>query len=136
MTASRAAELLTDLRERGLKLRVDGERLLVAPKAALTPDIREALVAHKSELLTLLQAQDPEVQWRLEAMRRQVPTSGPIPFLVARDIQPAPKTCQSCGDALGAGQPYRCRPCVEAATLALRESRDVLLGGCRDGEVG
>ena len=133
MTANRAVELLTDLRERGLRLRAEGERLLVAPKGALTPEIRDALVAHKSEILPLLQAQDPEVQWRLDAMRGQVPTSGPIPFLVARDIQPAPGACQSCGDALNPGQPYRCRLCVEAAILALREFSAVLAGGRADG---
>jgi hypothetical protein len=132
VTANRAAELLTDLRERGLKLRAEGERLLVAPKAALTPEIREALVTHKREILPLLQAQDPEVQWRLEAMRLQITPTGSIRLLVARDIQPAPGTCLSCGDPLVQEPLYRCHPCLEAATLALQESREVLLGRPRD----
>lgn len=66
---------------------------------------------------------DPEVAWRLDAMRRQVPSTGSIPFLVARTIQTALGTCLSCGDPLGFGQPYRCRPCVDAAILALRDCR-------------
>jgi hypothetical protein len=83
-------------------------------------------VSELSSLISLT-VQDPEVAWRLEAMRGQVPTIGAIPFLVARDIQPAPGACQSCGDPLGVDQPYRCPPCVEAATLALRESWEVLV---------
>jgi hypothetical protein len=62
----------------------------------------------------------PEIAWRLDAMRGQVPSSGLIPFLVARNIQHAQGTCQSCGDPIGVDQLYRCRPCVEAAILALQ----------------
>jgi hypothetical protein len=133
VSGTRVVELLTDLRERGLRLKVDGERLLVAPKTALTPEIRDTLAIHKSEILPLLLVKDPEVLWRLDAMRGQIPTSGPIPFLVARDVEPAPGTCQSCGDPLTPGQVYRCCPCVEAATLALQESREIILGSPTDG---
>lgn len=94
---------------------------------ALAIPASEQQAAHRR-----LEASDPEIAWRLDAMRNQVQTSGPIPFLVARNIRPAAGACQSCGDPLEVDQPYRCRPCVEAATLALRESRDVLVGKRRD----
>ena len=127
--------MLADLRRRGVVLIAQGDRLHVdAPAGVLTPEMRDALAAHKYELLGLLLADDPEVVWRIDAMRRQVPLRGPIPFLVARDVPPVPGTCLSCGDALALDQPYRCRPCVQAAILALREARQVLLGGAPDGD--
>jgi TubC N-terminal docking domain len=121
--SSDTAGFVAELRRQGLTLRPEGDHIRVSPKSVLTPELRDALVARRPEILALLTSEDDQVAWRLEAMRRQVPTSGPIPFLVARDIQPAPGACQSCGAPLGADQPYRCRPCVEAATLTLREWR-------------
>src|SRR5260221_9027524 len=35
---------------------------------------------------------DPEVAWRAEAMRHQVPARGPIPFLIAREASFVPGT--------------------------------------------
>ena len=63
---------------------------------------------------------DPEVAWRLAAMRPQVPVTGAIPLLIARPgIRFAPGSCGSCGDPLAAEERYRCRPCVAAAVAAL-----------------
>ena len=47
--------LLVDLRRQGLELHVTEDRQrIAAPTGALTPELREALVAHKTELLALL----------------------------------------------------------------------------------
>lgn len=115
-----AALLLAQVRRLGVQLVIEGEMLLVdAPKGVLTAVLREALAAHKHELLELLRGDDPEVAWRLEAMRKQVPPSGPIPDLIAREAPIRPGTCFSCGDPLTANQHYRCRPCAVAAAIAI-----------------
>jgi hypothetical protein len=67
---------------------------------------------------------DPEVAWRAEAMRPQVPAMGPIPTLYARHLPPVPDgCCLSCGEPLPPGNRNRCEPCVQAAWLILREVR-------------
>lgn len=49
------AELLAHLRSLGLRVRADGERLLVTGKpGAMTPDLAEQVKTHKQELLDLL----------------------------------------------------------------------------------
>ena len=53
-----AAELLATLRARDCELTAAGERLRVeAPAGALTPDLRDALTAHKADLLLELEAE-------------------------------------------------------------------------------
>ena len=53
-----ALEVLTELRHRGVELIPEGEAIRYrAPKGAMTPDLRQALSAHKSELLALLSHQ-------------------------------------------------------------------------------
>jgi len=48
-------ELLADLKRRGVILEAIGDRLRVdAPAGMLTPELRQALVVHKAELLELL----------------------------------------------------------------------------------
>jgi len=47
-------ELLGDLRARGLRLRCEGGRLHVAPRACLADGDRAAITAHKPALLALL----------------------------------------------------------------------------------
>ena len=50
-----AVELITELRERGVLIETNGERLRIdAPKGTVTPELREALVLHKAEVLVLL----------------------------------------------------------------------------------
>jgi hypothetical protein len=63
-----AVALLAELQHRGASVAVVGERLRVeAPTGTVTPQMREALAAHKSELLRLLGggcehvANDPEL---------------------------------------------------------------------------
>src|SRR5215510_11865907 len=48
-------ELLVQLREKGVELRSNGDRLIIdAPKGAITPDLRDALAANKAALLQIL----------------------------------------------------------------------------------
>lgn len=121
-----AATLLTDLLHRGIRLSAFGERLNVdAPRGALTPDLRAALAAHKDDLLRLLNADEVEVQWRVEAMRRQVRYGPPliIPFLMARrDFVDTPGCCLSCGAPHGPHRRYRCDACVRAAEIVVNEA--------------
>jgi hypothetical protein len=53
-----AASLLAALRDRGLELRADGERLLARPVERLTPDLRDRVRANRAELLELLRSGD------------------------------------------------------------------------------
>jgi len=120
-----ASALLGNLAERGVRVRAIGSQLAVRPSAAVTPALSRRLRQHRVELIRLL---DPEVSWRFDAMRPQIPTSptAPIPMLVARPSTPSTDThCASCGDRLpepaviGAGC---CRPCVTAKRLLIEHA--------------
>ncbi|HEX5731677.1 MAG TPA: hypothetical protein VF131_02490 [Blastocatellia bacterium] len=66
---------------------------------------------------------DPEINWRVEAMLSQIPDRGPIPFLVAREaVEPEKGHCFSCGNALDYGEGNRCNACCRAANLAIELS--------------
>ena len=54
-----AAELLTDLAERGIQAIPEGEHLRLRPRSALTPELIQELRTHKAELLVLLDGQLP-----------------------------------------------------------------------------
>ena len=82
-----AEELIRELRGRGVELTVEGDRVRYRPKNAVPAELQLILTRHKHQLLALLSSTDPEVAWRADRMRSQVPVTGPIPFLVAR---PAP----------------------------------------------
>lgn len=65
----------------------------------------------------------PEINWRVEAMLPQIPGTGPIPFLVAREgVETQAGCCLSCGDLLNPGDAYRCAYCGRAANLAIELS--------------
>ena len=52
-----ARELLVQLREKGVEVKANGDRLVIdAPRGTITPDLREALSANKAELLQILTA--------------------------------------------------------------------------------
>lgn len=52
-----ARELLVQLREKGVDVKANGDRLVIdAPRGAITPDLRDALSANKAELLQILTA--------------------------------------------------------------------------------
>ena len=55
-----AQALLSTLGEQGITVRHDGDQLAVGPKSRLTPELREELLSHKPELLTLLRSDWPE----------------------------------------------------------------------------
>ena len=116
-----AAELLIELRARGVVIEAAGDRLKVdAPKGVVTPELREALAEHKIEVLALITVTEKEIAWRVAAMLPQIPDHGPIPFLVAREaVEPQAGCCLSCGEVLAADDRYRCTPCGRAANLAL-----------------
>jgi hypothetical protein len=113
--------LLAEARAAGLNVRAEGDTLIVrGPRSA------EAIVAqlrdHKPEVLALLEAADPEVAWRVAALRPQISARGPIRWLAARTDTPAtdaPRCCGSCGDPLPVGRRFRCVPCVRAIEIVL-----------------
>jgi thioesterase domain-containing protein/acyl carrier protein len=77
--------LLGTLRERGVELRADGERLrCLAPDGALTPDLAAQIREHKAELLALLSA----------APRRTAAVSTGLPRVATRDRHPLSFTQQ------------------------------------------
>ena len=119
-----AAELLSDLRQRGVELVHAGGRIRYRPQDAVTPELRSALIERKADLLMLLAEDDHDVSWRADAMRPHVPPTGPIPTLTARPrLGTSPGCCISCGEPLPPENRYRCEPCVKAAWQVLREVR-------------
>jgi len=88
---------------------------------------------------------DPEVAWRVAAMRRQCPRTGRVLFLTARafawtleDAQAAVNglaqpRCLSCGDPVDEVRRPRCAPCAEAAMIVLNEVREGVQAG-KDGQ--
>lgn len=124
------AALLAELSAAGVELRVVGERLHYRSRSGLTGGLRAALEEHKNALLQYLGRpgeREPEIAWRVTAMRAQLaalPTGTPLPFLIAR---PTPRTqggCLSCGAPLqqaATGVTARCHPCLLAVWQVLKE---------------
>lgn len=77
---------------------------------------------------------DPEINWRIEAMIAQIPSTGPLPILVAREaVEQQEGCCLSCGDLLDQDDAYRCAPCSRAANLAIEMSMLLSEAGTQDG---
>lgn len=114
-------EVLTALHRRGIIVAPSGDgRLRYRPSDALSAEERAELGRHREALLGLL---EDAVGWRVAVMAEQMPTSGPIPLLIARPGVHFPLSgCCSCGDPLGTGQRYRCGPCVEAVVTVLERA--------------
>ncbi|MCI0546230.1 MAG: amino acid adenylation domain-containing protein [Candidatus Rokubacteria bacterium] len=76
--------LVAELSERGVTLWADGDQLrLRAPKAALTPELREIIAGRKAELLALLERQQAA---RLAALPLgPVPRDGDLPLSSAQE---------------------------------------------------
>ena len=119
-----ALALLARVAAAGVQVRGVGDHLAIRPKGVLPSDLRAELVASKPQVLALL---DPEIRWRTEVMSPQVPPwPAPVATLLARpDVRPGVDSCFSCGDSL---EPMgltpvlrRCRPCGQAAWLALED---------------
>lgn len=117
----KAGELLVELRSRGVLLEPAGDRLKIdAPKGSITPELREALAECKSEVLAILALDDDEIAWRVKVMLSQIPDSGPIPFLVARQTdERRSDCCHSCGDSLNGNPGYVCGFCGRAKAEAI-----------------
>ena len=109
---------LRQAREAGLRVGVDGGRLVVEGPRRLEP-IARTLLAEKPDILRAL-ADEQAIAWRIDAMRPQVTTRGAIPLLLARPGAPWDAGhCCSCGDRLTPDDRYRCRPCTAAAIAVL-----------------
>ena len=54
------AELIDDLRQRGIRLEAHGDKLRYSPRDAVTGDLLAMLQAHKGDLLAMLQAEVPK----------------------------------------------------------------------------
>jgi putative heme iron utilization protein len=131
-----AAGLLRLAAEQGVEISRVGDRLRVRPAAAISPALRECLLAAKGELLRMVPeaATQEAVAWRVDAMLAQVPESGPIVgILTARDgaWPDDGEHCISCGDSVPAvalgrgafGARMRCDACCEAAGQAVAARR-------------
>ena len=131
-----ATEVLAELTRRGVEIAVAGDRLRFRPRDAVTPDLRAALIEHKTDLIRLIGTDDADVAWRVEAMRGQAPRHGPIPILLARpEARTAPPgTCLSCGDPLLPDRRGRCAPCVRAVEIVLNETREGVRGRTQRGK--
>lgn len=62
-----ARDLLDDLTRRGLRVEVDGDRLMVFPKSRLDDDLRQRIRAAKADLLAALAEPRPHRLTRAEA---------------------------------------------------------------------
>ena len=124
----RVTVVLAEAREAGLTVRADADLLVVrGPKSQEL--LARQLLAQKPQVLALLKAEDAELEWRMTAMRPQVPRSGPIPFLVARETTRMAGRCLSCGDPLTPGRAVRCARCASAAQMVLGWVREGIEGG-------
>ena len=66
-------ELLVQLREKGVEIKSNGDRLLIdAPKGAITPDLRDALAANKAEILKILNTPPPGEKFSAAAIEESV----------------------------------------------------------------
>lgn len=119
-----ATALIADTRALGVILKADptGSRLLYRPVEVMPFALGKLLREHKVAVLAVLSANDPEVAWRLGALRPQIPEHGPISGrLIARSDSPTInhlRHCATCGDPLAEGRRYRCAPCQHAIWLA------------------
>jgi hypothetical protein len=118
--------LVASLDQEGYRMSAEGDRVRIFHPDHPPPEDVVALVrAHRVELASLLAHAEGQIRWRAEAMRPQVPPTGPIPFLVARrPLHDAPGTCLSCGDPLDTRRRFRCGPCVHAVERVLNEVRE------------
>jgi hypothetical protein len=133
-------EVLGVLETKGVTVARRRDRLWVRPLPAVTVEIVEIVRAHKAELL--LELCEVPIRWRVNAMVPQVPRSGPILSLAARDgaWRAEIGRCGSCGDLFESrtvGGPFggslRCGPCREATEIALVIGRLGGLDVARDG---
>jgi len=115
--------LLAQANAAGLEVRADGDLLVIRGRRSLERLVQR-LLARKQEVMAWLATDDAEVAWRAEAMRRQIPQHGPVPYLVARHVVAKENHCLSCGSRLSEGRIARCTACTQAVWLVLTEGSD------------
>ena len=123
----RVAAALAEARALGLEVRAASGRLVVRGPRIYEP-VAHRLLADKPAILRVLHTEEAEVAWRAAAMRLQCPRSGPIPLLQARPTPAVDGACLSCGIPIETASEPRCRFCVQAAQLVLREIRESIRG--------
>src|SRR5262245_32567023 len=67
-----AAELLADIRRRGINVAAAEGGLRVAPSSRLSPELREQLRAHKAEVLALLVGEQSAVPAEMEHVLKEL----------------------------------------------------------------
>jgi TubC N-terminal docking domain len=73
-----AAAVLAEARRLGIRLTARGDRLAYdAPRDAFTPEMRDALVTHKPEILALLRAEQQQADSSPKPLTLSDPTSEP-----------------------------------------------------------
>lgn len=87
-----AETFVADLQQRGIRLRLEGDRLVAVPGSALTSGDADYIRASKPAIVALLAAQD-----------------------VPRPIRPLRTHCVTCGAPLTEGSMLRCSVCVTTA---------------------
>ena len=122
-----ATALLHTLNEAGLRLEADGGRLVVEPASKLTPATRDAIRAHKGELLEALlmaqlrdeYAERSAIGENDGALSRPQAEMQAFEQVVTRWLNapnadappPADDDCATCGLALGSAYVSVLRPC-------------------------
>jgi hypothetical protein len=111
--------LVTEARSAGMVVTFEEEDLVLTGLPD-HEDLAVRLLDHKPDVLAFLQHEfDREVGWRFDAIRPQIPINGPVPVLVAREVDGGPGCCLSCGDPVEGK--WRCHPCLAAIERALDE---------------
>jgi hypothetical protein len=68
-----AAELLINLTSQGFTLAADGYGIRIRPASRLSPEVRQAIVANRAELLTAPGGQNSFLPPLWDAFRQQAP---------------------------------------------------------------
>ena len=120
------AEILDEIKERGLTALIRGGVLFVGPGDRVSDALRDALKSNRAGLLAHFACGgDESVEWRAAEMLAQLlPLSWPcpVPTLHAKpDAEPKKEDCWSCGELLdvGEGNSYCCGACARAKDIAL-----------------
>jgi hypothetical protein len=121
--ADRAVDLLLTLQRAGIRLRVEGDRLLANPIDRVTPEQRDQLRSYRPLIVRLfemgLSAEALESRRQHFAARLTQAGETLVPALVLVEGLPyVPGVCFSCGDSLKTYGFGRCLPCAWAWRLA------------------
>jgi hypothetical protein len=121
-----ALDLFRNFQEIGARFELISDGFDVfAPRGTISPEMLKILKVHKDEIVNLLRQSEldqTELNWRIEAMRPQLPEPGkPFPYLYAKqDINPTLGHCFSCGERLKEFESgYCCGLCSRAKHIVL-----------------